>query len=240
MKTLPIAFGYRMRSGKDQAVKAIIEARSDKYDVRRYAFADELKREVNEAAVKAGGMSQLFCKLAACGVPLQNGGALPLPAWVCYDPDADMTDPFCPLGKQRKLLQWWGTEYRRATDPFYWVNKLQARLEEEQPHIALIPDLRFTSEVTWIAGNKGFIVRMDRVGYTPNENTAHESEQQLAWMGDDEWHYIIACPDGDLDELKRDALFVFDHIVELLTPPDLRDIEKFHFVPGDLEENSGK
>jgi hypothetical protein len=236
MNTLLIAFGYKLRSGKDEAVKAIIAERGGKYDVRRYAFADELKREVNLAAESAGSMANLFRQLAFDGIEQQNGGSLLLPEWVQYDPNPDMSDPLCPFGKQRTLLQWWGTELRRERDPFYWVNKLEAKLEQDKPAIALIPDLRFTSEITWVTANKGFTVRVDRLGYTPSDNTAHESEQQLSWLGEEEWNYILQCQDGDLDELRKDAIFVFDHVVELLTPPDLRDIEKFNFVPGDLEE----
>jgi hypothetical protein len=93
------------------------------------------------------------------------------------------------------------------------------------------------SEVSWVRANKGFLTRVDRLGYTCGENTAHQSEEELSWMGEEEWNYIIQVQDGDLDELRRNAVFVFDHIVELLTPPDLRDIEKFHFVPGDIDEH---
>jgi hypothetical protein len=240
MKSLLIAFGYKMQSGKDTAVKAILDARSEKFDVRRYAFADMVKQEINTMAVAAGGMKELFEELRSNGIPQQNGGAVTLPDWVVYNPAADMTDPFSPLGKQRKLLQWWSTGYRRAQDPYFWVNKLIARLEEEKPAIALISDLRFPNEVTWVVGNKGFSVRMDRLGYVPAEDGDHESEHQLDWMDDSEWNYIIQCQDGDVEEIRKNAVFVFDHIVELLTPPDLRDIEKFNFVPGDLEEtNSG-
>lgn len=236
MNTLLIAFGYKLRSGKDEAVKAIIAARGDKYDVHRYCFADALKEEVNTAATEAGGMEALFVKLHKDGIEQQNGGALLLPEWVTYDPNPDMADPRSPLGKQRKLLQWWGTELRRAADPFYWVKKLQGRIEVDNPKIALIPGLRFPSEVTWVSANGGFTVRMDRLGYTPTEHTAHVSEEALSYMDEGDWNYVIQCQDGDLDELQRSAVFVFDHIVELLTPPDLRDIEKFNFVPGDLEE----
>lgn len=236
MNTLPIAFGYQLRAGKDTAAKFILEARGAKYDIRRYGFADALKDEINTAAAEAGGMEALFAKLRKDGIEQQNGGAVLLPEWVTYDPSPDMTDPFSPLGKQRKLLQWWGTELRRASDPFYWVKKLQARIEVDNPKIALITDLHFPSEITWVAANGGFIVRLDRLGYERQEHTAHVSEEALSYMDEGDWNYVVQYQDGDLDELQRSSVFVFDHIVELLTPPDLRDIEKFNFVPGDLEE----
>jgi len=35
----------------------------------------------------------------------------------------------------------------------------------------------------------------------------------------------VQVNDGDVDELRRDAVVVFDLIVESLTPPDLHDLE---------------
>jgi hypothetical protein len=43
-------------------------------------------------------------------------------------------------------------------------------------------------------------------------------------MDDGDWHYIIQVPDGDLEELQRDAVVVFDLIIQSLTPPDLNDV----------------
>lgn len=226
-----IGFGYRARSGKDEAARAIVAARYPQYDVRRYAFADVLKKEVNDAAEAAGGMLELFKQGGVMGNG--NGGTWhPFVFWdekkkievpVQYDADADMTDPLCPLGKQRELLQWWGTEFRRNQDLNYWVDKLQAVIEEEKPAIALITDVRFPNEVSWIKSSiDNCVVRVDRLGYaslTPN----HVSEHALDWMDDSDWHYILQIPDGEIEELRRDAIVVFDLIIDSLTPPDLSD-----------------
>lgn len=227
-KTVVVGFGHKARSGKDEAVKAILEARAGQYDVRRYAFGDALKREVNEAAVAAGGMLQLFQQGGVTEMFSDGSQLLAFPDWVQYDPDADMTDPLCPLGKQRTLLQWWGTEYRREQDPNYWVAKLEATLLVEQPRIALISDLRFPNEVSWIKSDPsgGFVCRVDRVGYK-SSTSQHSSETILDFMGEEDWHYVIQVPDGDLDELKRDAVVVFDLVVQYLTPPDLSEFEQF-------------
>jgi hypothetical protein len=123
MDTIVISFGHKMRHGKDTAIAAIVANRADKYDVRRYAFANPLKQEVNEGAEKAGGMEQFITQLRST----HN-----LPEWVTYDPNPDMSDPLCPLGKQRTLLQWWGTEYRRASDSYYWVKKLYRTIQTRE------------------------------------------------------------------------------------------------------------
>jgi hypothetical protein len=224
--TIVVGFGYKARHGKDEAVKSIIAARAGQYDVRRYAFADVLKKEVNDAAVAAGGMLELFKQGGTFEVGKDD--FTPFPSWVQYDPDADMTDPLCPLGKQRTLLQWWGTEYRRNQDPNYWIKKLNDVLLVEKPRIALVSDMRFPNEVSWVKQDpsSGFVVRVDRLGYKSN-TPPHESEKALDFMADEDWHYIIQVNDGDIDELKRDAVVVFDLIVEFLTPPDLSEIEAF-------------
>jgi hypothetical protein len=217
--TVVVGFGYKARSGKDESCKAILEARTPQFEIRKYAFADELKREINEAAEAAGGMLELFKQ----GCPYR-GSEVMFPSWVMYDPNPDMTDMLCPLGKQRLLQQWWGTEYRRAQDPNYWVNKLRDIIEAEKPAVALISDLRFPNEVSWIKSSiDNCVVRVDRLGYkstTPD----HPSEHALDFMDDGDWHYIIQVPDGDLEELQRDAVVVFDLIIQSLTPPDLNDV----------------
>src|SRR4051812_28487571 len=113
-----IGLGYKARHGKDSAAQAIIEARGADYDVRRYAFADELKIELTSAICKAGNIAEFFSQWDSL-----------LPDWVILEPEPDMTDPLCPFGKYRTLLQWYGTEYRRAQNDSYWVERLSARIE---------------------------------------------------------------------------------------------------------------
>ncbi len=130
--------------------------------------------------------------------------------------------------KFRKLLQHWGTEYRREVDPNYWVAKLQATIERERPRIALIADCRFPNEISFIKSDpaSGFVCRVDRLGYE-GIGSSHSSETLLGWMADEDWHYILQVPDGQLEELQRDAVVLFDHIVDSLTPPDLTEFTNF-------------
>ncbi len=162
-------FGHKARVGKDTAVKNIVEAFKDKVDVRRYAFADELKREFVEAAKAAGGTWELFNQLKA---------AHNLPEWVQYDYAAPKDDPICgEYGKHRALLQWYGTEYRRKQDPMYWVRKLGLTLEKEAPTFALISDLRFPNEGAFIKLFGGHTVKVTRTGLV--QESDHPSEHLL-------------------------------------------------------------
>jgi hypothetical protein len=216
METIVIGFGHKMRHGKDSAVAAIVANRADKYDVRRYAFADALKREANEAAEKAGGMEQLITEMRST----HN-----LPEWVVYSPTPDMSDPLCPLGKQRTLLQWWGTEYRRASDSYYWVKKLYRTIQQEKPQIALVSDMRFKNEFNWVVSLDGRTVKVTRHGFD-NGAGNHPSEIDLDGV---KFDYEILVNDGELDQLKKDALTVFDLICDEFTTPDaVADVDEFH------------
>jgi hypothetical protein len=215
--TTIIGFGYRARSGKDTAAAEIIAKRGScnpysattnclfcggaHYDIRRYAFADALKREVNQAAVEAGGMEMLF-KPNYC-FP-QQGYVVTLPEWVKYDPNPDMTDSMCHLGKQRLLLQWWGTEYRRAVQKDYWVNRLAEQINNDDPQVALITDVRFSNETQYVLANKGFTVRVDRPDLPP---AIHQSETALEDATD--WSYVLDNS-GSLEQLREGAVALFD------------------------------
>lgn len=201
-----IGFGFRARSGKDSAVAEIIKQRGllkpgesgngeERYDIRRYAFADCLKREVNNAARKAGGMHELFNVL-----PFE------VPEWVKYEPDAPMDDPMCPLGKQRTLLQAWGAEYRRAEDENYWVKQLALTIDLEKPTIALLSDLRFENEMQFVLQH-GEAVRVDRDSLPP---ATHISETALEdFTG---WSLILEN-NGTLEEFKEGAVVAFDELM---------------------------
>ena len=214
-----LGFGFRARSGKDTAVAEIIKRRGlltassdptgwdyegERYDIRRYAFADALKREVNAAAIKAGGMKELIA----------SGD---FPAWVQYDPSAPMDDPLCPLGKQRPLLQFWGAEFRRAQDSDYWVRKLAQTIELEKPALALISDLRFPNEMQFVL-EYGEAVRVDRDSLPP---ATHISETALEDSTD--WSLVLEN-NGSLEDFLVGSVVAFDEL--LLNFPQQRNVRQ--------------
>jgi len=209
-----IGFGHQARQGKDEAVAAIIAARSGQYDVRRYAFGTELKREVNKSAMNSGGMLKLFddgLRCEGCGYMQENGNVIALPDWVQYDWNPPMDDPDCPYGKQRTLLQWWGTEYRRNVNENYWLNKVAERIAEEKPEIALITDVRFPNEKAFCE-KYGESIKVVRTGYA-SDVPKHISELALAHVPDDQWSDVI-YNDRGLEELRQLAVFTFDELME--------------------------
>jgi hypothetical protein len=220
-------YGHRARSGKDTAAVMVQEGRrlpstSDptswigKYDIRIYSFAAELKREVNENAMKSGGMPRLFdagLYDRDGGYLQENGNILPLPEWVQYDPDPPMDDTHCPYGKQRTLLQWWGTEFRRSVNPDYWVNKVAQRIAEEKPEIALITDVRFMNEVNFVR-KYGEVIKIDRPSLPSLRGAAGVHASELALADYDGWDDVVVN-DSSLDEFRERVLFSFDMLMTL-------------------------
>lgn len=96
----------------------------------------------------------------------------------------------------RRILQWWGTEYRRAQDPDYWTKAWVRRVGQNdlaQTHI-LVDDVRFINELQTIKGQGGKIYKIERPGFDGANN--HASETALDDYRD--WDGIIHN-DGTLD-----------------------------------------
>lgn len=62
----------------------------------------------------------------------------------------------------RRLLQWWGTDLRRAEDPDYWVKKgIEVGLKyASNEFIPIYTDVRFPNEANAIKEQGGLIIRV--------------------------------------------------------------------------------
>lgn len=100
----------------------------------------------------------------------------------------------------RRILQWWGTEYRRAQDPDYWTKAWGRKIEQldlSRVHV-LVDDVRFMNELEVIRAHGGRIVKIERPGFLGANS--HSSETSL----DDftEWDAVV-INDGKLEELRE-------------------------------------
>lgn len=193
--TILIGLGYKARHGKDTVAAEIAARYKDQFDIKVYGFADALKAEVEE--------------LGAAAIAFKHG--IPL------DPNPDMTDPLCPSGKQSRVLQFWG-EARRTAHPFYWVNKLREQIEKDQPKIAIVKDVRHLNELYFIKAFGGYTVKVSRNGFVDlSRDPNHVSETQLDGV---QFDIEIAVEDGQLDQLKKDAVTTFELILAQYKPVD--------------------
>lgn len=79
----------------------------------------------------------------------------------------------------RALLQMWGTDFRRAQNPNYWVTKV-AQLIVADAGNQVIDDCRFVNEFELLDGRGFYFVRLEDGPTTrpmTPEQAAHESEQ---------------------------------------------------------------
>lgn len=228
MSTIVIGFGYKARHGKDTCVAALLERYGSEYTLKRYSFAEALKVEVYDALSNPFdpywdfAATRLTPGYMSLPHPTYNGtgeGVLKMKLDWIEEHRAEIV----------KTLQYYGTEYRRAQNPFYWVNKLRFQIAKDKPQFALISDMRFRNEMAFVKAVGGYSVAVFRhlqdgsLWTDPNRDPKHESECQLDGAAFD---FTVKCLDGELDELKKDAYYIFDMIVKANTPemPDLADI----------------
>ena len=135
-KNVPIIIGFvgAMGAGKDTAagfMKELAEESQVKTEIQNFATA--LKTEVSEMISGLTGRN--------------NETVLK----EMYDRKTKE--------KWRPLLQWYGTNFRRAEDPDYWVKQLKLAIRPDID-LLLIPDVRFDNEVGLVREFKGHIVRI--------------------------------------------------------------------------------
>ena len=112
-------------AGKDHTYEALVALYEGKRRVRRMAFADGVRREVTLDVLKAVWPDVTFKDTDGAGT------------WA---------KPY--TAGQRFILQRWGTEFRRAQDPDYWVKYGLGYIEEhaEDGDLWVVTDVRVENE----------------------------------------------------------------------------------------------
>ena len=77
----------------------------------------------------------------------------------------------------RVLLQWWGSELRRAQDPDYWIKKLAIRLDNDDPIV--VSDVRLPDEMETIRAAGGEVWLVERDGVDNVGIVGHRTEHGL-------------------------------------------------------------
>ncbi len=112
----------------------------------------------------------------------------------------------------RRILQWWGTEYRRAQDPDYWTKAWEQKVAgyDIGRTYLLVDDVRFINELNAVNGLGGRIVKIERPGFAAGGD--HTSETSLDGYHD--WDHVIVN-DGTLEQFNQ----MVDALAPLLVNP---------------------
>jgi len=87
----------------------------------------------------------------------------------------------------RHVLQWWGTEYRRDQDHYYWVKRLHETIQhvasteypEHRPNFFAIGDVRYENERDYIKQHYGNIWHIRRDVVDAKVTDQHRSAKRL-------------------------------------------------------------
>jgi hypothetical protein len=106
-----------------------------------------------------------------------------------------------PIGKDRKFLQWVGTEWARNQDPDIFVKQAIKEVSSIKQN-CYCSDLRFINEFNALKKDGWTCVKINRkIENKPDEEyNKHVSENELNNIDDSEWDYVIEN-NGTIEEL---------------------------------------
>ncbi len=191
-------------SGKDTVADVLV----DRHGFAKLAFADALRTEVSTAF---NIDPQYLTRRETKEHPISS-----LALDHCLDPGfvacMDLMFNRAGLSPQllsvprspRQILQWWGTEYRRAQNSDYWANKAylaMAILVECGRDRFVFSDCRFENEAALVRQLDGSIWQVVRPGIAPIQG-AHISETE----GNQFLPHVLLGNTGDIRHLQLQAL----------------------------------
>ena len=197
-----IGFAGKAASGKTTAAKYLLDKLSDKIVILPMALV--LREEVENFVRQVGAEENVPLiygdqedKVRVFYIDGNKAQQL-CPGWDSFiEANQDIQDqPGASAVTVRRILQWWGTEFRRAQDPDYWTKAWERKLLEldrTDKHV-LVDDVRFVNELEVIRQNGGHFIRVVRPGFNGANN--HSSENSLD--GYDDWDLVIDN-NGSLD-----------------------------------------
>ena len=137
----------------------------------RLAFADALRNEVCDAfSVSLSHLTQRETKehpISALALSKCIDLSFVARMLVQHSTQGNPINPNAPRSP-RQIMQWWGTDYRRAQSADYWTNKtalhIYQLMEQRIAHRIVVTDLRFDNEADLITRFGGLIWRVTRPG----------------------------------------------------------------------------
>jgi hypothetical protein len=173
------------RSGKDTVANHLVKA----HGYSKFSFSDALYREVSEAfGIKISWLHDPDLKeVPVSYLALENcsdGAFIVAARKTLWDL---ATDGYEKLPRSpRWILQTWGTEYRRAQNPNYWIDRASdwfcAEMREIMPEFYKLKvvntSVRYPNEASWIRrlGGEVWHVRRADCPLIAKEGAGHSSE----------------------------------------------------------------
>lgn len=123
----------------------------------------------------------------------------------------DLDEPRSP----RWVMQRWGTEYRRAQYPHYWVDKVHRWAHAQRAagqHRLCITDVRFFNEAELVRHLGGYVVRVHRPSLPPVPADAHSSDRPVPCAE-------VVHNDGDHEHLRAELQRVITKLAPAVALP---------------------
>ena len=183
-----------MGAGKSTAAKYLAE----RYGFIHLSFAEELRGELFWALSRPWSTAWMMARRGA----IARAADL-LALRVMHRANVRFGLWGKPTGAlQRRLMQWWGTDYRRAESPDYWTDAMEERIrslvEIDPAARIVIDDVRFPNEVALICRRGGRVYRLlgGRCGGDAGI-AGHVSESAIAGV-----RFRVIGNNGSLEDLQ--------------------------------------
>lgn len=165
---------------------------------------------------------QGLAKRVSFGDPVKAevSAAFEIPIDLFYTPEGKATPVFVrdypglpsECMNVRELLQWWGTDYRRAQNPRYWVEAMGRhllQLEQQGFRYVFIDDVRFPDEAELVLQKRGLLYRIQPyIGWEPGPHAGHSSETAL-----DDFEGFAAWLHPAFGDLNGAATRIFQQVI---------------------------
>jgi hypothetical protein len=122
--------------------------------------------------------------------------------------------------KDSPLLQLVGTEiFRDRVNVDHWIRTLSLEIQEDDPPIALITDVRYPNEKEWIEASGGFVVKVIRLWHNgtvyrdTSRSGKHRSETALENVY---FPFTVRVQSGNLAGLEKEGDRIVGYIRTLL------------------------
>lgn len=146
-----IGFAGPPGAGKDTAFKILESLLKEKFDIRRYSFADPI-RDIAERMMSLPRSEHRFWE-----PPLKDE---PLPSFNDHTPREMLID----IGMM-------GRKYR----PNIWIDLAVDKILEDMPDVAVVTDVRFSNEAERFLQLRGELIEIRRPGHEYDEARQSES-----------------------------------------------------------------